>query len=267
MLSLFRARLPIDRDELEWQLATFQWLRREFGSGAERLVLPTPAFFPPASGGDHARAEALFGHVRRGAGMEQWPCELRPGTSDRPTQLGPALLLRHEHAPAPCGTFQVVAEDGSTRVVITYNPELVGDPTAMIATLAHELAHYLMSTAVTAPPGGWALHELHTDVAAVWLGFGIFLANSARSFSQFQSAGEMGWSSRSQGYLAEGALIAALVIAERLAGRDPLAAAPYLKPYLAKDLRGAVKALARQHPDIEAAVEAVNLSDYADGEG
>jgi hypothetical protein len=30
----------------------------------------------------------------------------------------------------------------------------------------------------------------------VHLGFGLFLANSAKTFSQFQSAGEMGWSSR-----------------------------------------------------------------------
>lgn len=115
-----------------------------------------------------------------------------------------------------------------------------------------------MSTARTAPPGGWALHELHTDVCAVALGFGLFLANSARSFGQYQSAGEMGWSSRSQGYLSEGALVTALVIRERLGGRDPLAAARYLKDYLQTDLRRAARALAKASPDMAAAVEAVD---------
>lgn len=262
MVSLFGPRLPIDADELEWQMATFKWLQTEFGSGAEVLVLPTPAFFPNSPRQGHGRVEDLFGHVRRAAGMEEWPCTLQAGTGDRPQQVGTALLLRHEHAPAPCGTFQLVDADGGSRVVITYNPALIADPTALIATLAHELAHYLMSSAKTDPPGGWALHELHTDLAAVWLGFGIFLANSARSFSQYQSGGEMGWSSRTQGYLSEGALVTGLAIAERVAGRDPLAAAPYLKTYLEKDLRRASKALARSHPDMAAAVAAVDLAAY-----
>lgn len=152
--------------------------------------------------------------------------------------------------------------DGTPRVVITYNPGLADDPTAMIATLAHELGHYLISTAETDSPGGWALHELHTDLTAVWLGFGLFLANSARSFSQFQSAGEAGWSHRTQGYLSEGALVIALVVTERLRGRDALVVAPRLKGYLQKDLGRVRKALGRRFPDMAAAVEAVDLGDY-----
>jgi hypothetical protein len=262
MFSLFGPRLPIDEDELEWQLATFKWLRGEFGDIGATLVLPTPEFFPASKRQGHGRIEDLFGHVKRAADMADWPCELRPGASDRPVQVGPALLLRHEGAPAPCGTFQVTGVDGAQRVVITYNPALADDPTAMIATMAHELAHYLLSTAIGDPPGGWALHELHTDLGAVWLGFGTFLANSARSFSQFQSAGEMGWSARTQGYLSEQALVTALVVAERLAGRDPLASSSWLKAYLQTDLRRAAKALARRHPDMAAAVDAVDLSAF-----
>jgi hypothetical protein len=263
VLGLFKPRLPIDEDELEWQLATFKWLAEEFGSAADTpLVLPTSEWFSPSQRQGHGRVEDLFGHVRRAARMDGWPCELRAGRGERPTHLGGTLLLRHEGAPAPCGTFQVTGEDGAARVVITYNPDLAADTTAMIATFAHELGHYLMSTALSTPPGGWELHELHTDIAAVYLGFGIFLANSARNFSQFQAAGEMGWSSRSQGYLSEGALVTALVIFQRLAGREPLAAAVYLKDYLEKDLRRAVKALDRLHPDIPAAVDAADLAAY-----
>ena len=265
MLSLFGARLPIDDDELEWQLATFKWLRGEFGPPAEKLVLPTAQFFPPSPRSGHGRIEDLFGHVKRAAGMDEWPCELQAGAGDRPIQVGTALLLRHEGAPPPCGTFRVAAAGGETQVVITYNPSLADDPTALIATFAHELGHYLMSTAAGDPPGGWELHELHTDLAAVHLGFGLFLANSARTFSQFQSAGVMGWSSRTQGYLSEGALVTALAIAQRLAARDPLEAAPFLKDYLEKDLRRAAKALARRHPDLDAAVEAVHLADFGSG--
>ena len=263
MLSLFGPKLPIDDDELDFQLATFKWLGRSFGPVRDAPVLPSPVFFPPSPNKGDARIADLFGHVKRAAGMEDWPCELRRGAGERPAHVGTGLLLRHEGASPPAGTFQVEDGAGGTKVVITWNPSLGDDPTALIATFAHELAHYLMSTAETAPPGGWDLHELHTDLAAVHLGFGIFLANSARSFAQFQSAGEMGWSARTQGYLSEGALVTALAIVQRLAGRDPLEPAPFLKDYLRKDLARAAKALGKRLPDLGAAVEAVDLADYA----
>ena len=261
--GLFGPKLPIDEEELEFQLATLKWLESEYGEvGHTPLILPTPTFFPPSNRAGHGRIEDLFGHVKSAAGLADWPCELRPGAADRPVELGPTLLLRHEGAPAPCGTFQVQAADGTNTVVITYNPALADDPTALIATFAHELGHYLMSTAKSDPPGGWDLHELHTDIAAVYLGFGLFMANSARSFAQFQEAGLMGWSSRTQGYLSEGALVTATAIVERLTHRDPLDAAPWLKAYLASDLKRAAKALARKYPDMRAGVAAVDLSAY-----
>jgi hypothetical protein len=261
MLSLFGARPPIDEDELDFQLATFKWFGREFEIPPGEPVLPTKESFPPSPNRGHARVADLFGHVKRAAGMEDWACELRAGAGERPAHVGTGLLLRHEGASPPCGTFQVTESDGRQTVVITYSPTMADDTTALVATFAHELAHYLMSTAESDPPGGWELHELHTDLLAVWLGFGLFLANSAKSFAQFQSAGEMGWSARSQGYLSEAALVTALALAERLAGRDPLAVAPYLKDHLQTDLRRTVKALAKRHPDAAAALEAVDLSE------
>lgn len=264
MLSLFAPKLPIDADELEWQFATFKWLGSEFGAaGDSPLVLPTPEYFPPSGAKGHARAERLFASVKAAAGMADWACELQAGAVDRPAYVGAGLLLRHEGAAAPCGTFAVDDAEGGRKVVITYNPSLIDESGALVATFAHELAHYLMSTAQTAPPGGWELHELHTDIAAVYLGFGIFLANSARSFGQFQSAGETGWASRTQGYLSEGALLTATAIFQKLARRDPMEAAPWLKDYLRTDLKKASKALDRLHPDIAASVESVDLSDFA----
>lgn len=264
MFSLFGPKLPIDADELEWQLATFKWLGAEFGAAGEApLVLPTAKFFPPSPRKGESRIEDLFASVKAAAGLADWPCELRTGAGERPAHVGTGLLLRHEGASPPCGTFTLDDGAGGQNVVITYNPSLADDTTALIATFAHELGHYLMSTARTAPPGGWELHELHTDLTAVYLGFGIFLANSARSFGQYQSAGEMGWSSRTQGYLSEGALVTATAIFQRLAARDPMEAAPWLKDYLRSDLKKAARALDRLHPDIAASVAAVDLRDFA----
>ena len=266
MFSLFGPRLPIDEDEFEFQLATFKWLIAEFGDLAEsRLVLPTAEYFPSTGSPRPAGVDALFEETRRAAQMEEWPCELRAGESDRPIDAGNALLIRHAGANAPCGTFQVVEDPNGRHAIITYNPAMEQDPVGLVATFAHELGHYLMATSSSTPPGGWDLHELHTDLAAVYLGFGIFMANSARQFSQFQSGGMMGWSSRLQGYLNEGALVTALVIFQRLAGRDPAEASRYLKDYLRKDLRNADAALAKRHPDMAASVEAIDLAAYGSG--
>src|SRR5687767_1321962 len=213
MFSLFGPRLPVDDDELEFQLATFKWLMAEFGEfRAARLILPTPTFFPSVQRGRRTPAQRLFDDVRHAARMDDWPCELQTGDSDRPVDAGNAHLIRHEGPNAPCGTFQVAEGPDGPYAVITYNPEMELDQQGLVATFAHELGHYLLATAQGTPPGGWDLHELHTDLAAAFLGFGIFGANSARSFAQFQSGVMSGWQARTQGYLSEGAHVTALVI-------------------------------------------------------
>ena len=263
MLSLFGARLPIDRDEFDFQLATFKWLIDQFGPVAQPLILPTADFFSARALAGRGGARPIFDEVRALAGMADWPCELRAGAADRPIDAGNTHLLRHEGQPPPCGTFQIQEGLAGRHGIITYNPSMERDAAGLVATFAHELGHYLMATAASDPPGGWDLHELHTDITAVYLGFGVFMANNARSFGQFQSAGEIGWSASARGYLSEGALVTATVIFQRLGGRDPRDAARYLKAYLQKDLKRASGALAKLAPDMAAAVEAIDLDDYA----
>ena len=265
MLSLFRPRLPIDDDELEFQLATFKWLGEQFGpvSADTPRIEPTTDWFaaryPPGAAG----VEALFDEVRAAAGMSDWPCALEAGDATRSSDAGNAHLLKHEGDEPPCGTFELREEDGVRTAVVTYNPAMMAAPDELAATFAHELGHYLLATANDPPPGGWDLHELHTDLAAVYLGFGLFMANSAKTFRLIDVAGGSGWQMSRQGYLTEGALVTAFAIVERLAGRDALAARIYLKDYLRKDLAGAVKALAKRHPDMTAAVAAVDLAEFA----
>ncbi len=147
-------------------------------------------------------------------------------------------------------------DDGEYFALIRYNPKHLDDPSKLIATFAHELSHYLMSTAKTAPPGGWDIHELTTDLCSVYLGFGIFMAMSAWNFE----GSNEGWQYERQGYLNEPMLVTALAIWEKLAGRDPLAAAPYLKSHLGKDLRKAAKYFEKR--DLADEVMSVDLSEF-----
>jgi hypothetical protein len=190
--------------------------------------------------------------------MSNWPCELRVGAPDRERSIALGHALRH-HQSAPLGTFGHA--DG--RYYITYNPTSLVNPQTLVATFAHELAHYLSHTAQTRPPGGAGLAEHATDMGAVFLGFGIFMANSAKNFSQFQGGGEQGWEMRGAGYLSENALITALALTVRLTGAKPSAIERELKPYLCGVFRKALAAVNKTYPDLPATLAAVDLGEWA----
>jgi hypothetical protein len=136
------------------------------------------------------------------------------------------------------GTFEHIAEGD---VVITYNPSSVSNPTQLVATFAHELSHYLTGTANEPPPGGWENWEFATDIAATYLGFGVFMANSAFSFSQYTSTDSQGWEYSNSGYLSESEHVYALAIFLLLKEIPLSEATASLKPNLSKLLRKAVK--------------------------
>jgi hypothetical protein len=75
-------------------------------------------------------------------------------------------------------------------------PELHGPPQQrpdrLIATFAHELA-YLFATTVEEPPCEADEIEFLTDLAAVYLGFGVFLANARFEFEVLQDGPLQGW--------------------------------------------------------------------------
>ena len=80
----FGPKLPIDRDELDFQLATFKWLIRQFGPVEGRpLILPNPDFFPLTIAGVQGAVSELFERVRGYAGMTDWPCRLAPPDSQK----------------------------------------------------------------------------------------------------------------------------------------------------------------------------------------
>jgi len=260
-MGLFGPKRPLDIDEWDWQLASFKWLTTEFGGiekhPANRLVLPNETFFPKTSADPSRKAQQIFEQVKLLSGMGDWPTKLVQGDQMREMTLESGQMLKHDsHAPA--GEYQLLkAADGQYYAQISYNPSQLGDPIKLIATFAHELSHYLMSTAKTAPPGGWEVHELTTDLCSVYLGFGIFMATSAWNFEGSND----GWQYERQGYLNERMLITAMVMCETLAKRDPLEALPFLKPHLAKDTKMANKYV--QQRDLVDEVMAIDLSLFA----
>lgn len=167
-----------------------------------------------------------FEKVRKYAGMENWPCKLEAQEDDINPVVAPTIVL--SGAPSgPAGTFQFGDE-----AIITYNTNLIKRPESLIATFAHELAHYLSGVAKEPPPGGDEYWEHATDLTAIFLGFGIFLANSAFTFEQYTSVDSQGWSSRRQGYMTEQEIIYSLAIFCVLKNIPTTEASSYLDSHL-----------------------------------
>lgn len=254
---MFRTKPPVDPDEFEWLVACFAWLHRHLGGlKGDTGFSPVLVLSDTPEIRDAASASALFEGVKRLAGLSEWHCVLEQGNP--PQDALPASHLGAYSTRHALGTFSV---EGNSPV-IRYDPELLRNPEALAATFAHELGHLLIHS-LGMPPGGEELEEHATDCAAVYMGFGVFLANSARQFSQFQDGLVGGWSSSWSGYLSERALVTATALFIRLNGCAPDGAIDSLKPYLRKDFRTALKYIDRHHPDVAETLERADISAWA----
>jgi hypothetical protein len=93
------------------------------------------------------------------------------------------------------GTYQ---DNGSVKE-IRIEPDVVKNTIKLISTLAHELAHYKLLGEERIAEND----EYLTDLTVIAFGFGICMANSAFSFSQWTSGRLQGWNMSKQGYLPE----------------------------------------------------------------
>jgi hypothetical protein len=224
----FKTRSPVEQDDEEWQLETWRWLLDQLGGledlRAQPLVLPTKEFFPATDAKGHARAEHVFAKVKQLMGLEDWHCKLVPQPKSPDAKVSDVAYLKFDRGNwNPGGTFGIEGNE----VVITYAPDSVDDPIGLIATLAHELSHYLLS-AKSAPPGGWDNHEFCTDLCVVYSGFGLFGAATAfRYYSGAQS-----WGYQRSGYLTQPEWTFALAVFFALRNQPIEDAKPWLPSHL-----------------------------------
>ncbi len=93
------------------------------------------------------------------------------------------------------------------------------DTTALVATLAHELGHAILLGENRISPDE-PDHEPLTDLLTVYYGLGIFTANSAFKFSQWDAGGRHGWQAKTLGYLSEEMFGYALALFARVRGES-----------------------------------------------
>lgn len=228
----FKPKCPIESDHKEWLEDSMLWLHRNFRSTTFcrlETIIPTDEFFPQKYRGTKKCAVDLL-HVV--SGMMDIPIDsVRLEIySERDKSLAEDLpyysykgkgSAGHFHPQKRAGQYVVGVEEGQLK-----------NPFSLVATLSHELGHVLLlgSGLLDATEED---HEFMTDLLTVYYGLGIFTANSAFQFRQWQSAGRTGWSASRVGYLSESMYGYALALYARMRGESD----PTWTEFLAKNVK------------------------------
>lgn len=239
-----------DPARVTWMFDTYAWLLEGLG-GFERLketplVLCNDEFFPVAHGPREVLAEALFCWVKQHAGMPDWPVRLvaQPKSMTARDVLSHGMTIAEKGEAGAAGTFSVGPDSVAT---ITYSESAIAEPEVFVATMAHELSHYLMACLAEPNPGGEAEHEPATDLCSIFLGFGVPTANAAFRFRQYSDGHMQGWATSGVGYLTEQERAYALAMFLALTEGEVELARKHLRPNPRAYLKDAIRDLERHH--------------------
>jgi len=239
---LFNSKPLIDESAAQWLFDCYAWALQQFDAQLFRdktvLVLPNDRFFPGRVDSVEGLASLIFDRVKEYAAVSHWPTQLVDDRQCSAPQQ--AHLLISGSIRDGRGTM---AEQGeaSQRLVVPYDPALVNNPEAMIASLSHQVAHYMAGLAESPPPGGEPSWAQATEVLAVFLGFGLMFANSAFNV-RIQSCGSCGGPAADrQSFLSQYDTTYALAIFCVLKGIPNREVVPHLKASLRGFYKKAVK--------------------------
>ncbi|GGX67016.1 hypothetical protein GCM10011309_15810 [Litorimonas cladophorae] len=260
------SRNLIDPDVAEWQFDGFAWLIDNFETkpalADSPLILPTPDFFPEIDALSPTQADHIFRLVKAQCGFNEGDIFELEGKSGRPDASLGGLAMVETTGDTACGTYQLIpSKVGNPREIIRYDLGLENKPAQLIATFAHELSHALHTRAKAQLEIEPELYELFTDLTAIFLGYGVFLANTRFEFSQFTNADTQGWQAQGAGYLPEADMVFATALFMRIKNMPKETATPHLKPRLRKMLKKAWRQLDKNMDEVEALRVRVPLAD------
>lgn len=230
-----KPRPTVDTDTVDWILDCWQWLDDILGpvdaEPVRRNVLPSRRLFPDTDRKGQEKAEHYFNLTKDYCGMGEWPVDLRMQAAA--PDLGQSIAFGERTTKRALGTFRT----RGNAAIITYDPAMLDDPIQLVATFAHELAHYALLSAQEPLPGGEELEELATDLATVHMGFGLFGANAAFQFKQSTDFDRHGWSSSRAGYLGENGWCLGYALFAEILDIDPETYRDYVKSTVAAQIR------------------------------
>ncbi len=251
MFSLFKTQPLISDPSAQWIVDTFEWALEHFDAKAffhsTQLILPTNEFFPGAVASIHEKAENIFNHCRKYAGLNHWPFQLQ-----RPEQFMAVSppLLPIERMDRQSGEL-VLAEGASGEFLnLTYHPQQVMKAEDLAASFVHGMAQHLVIQSRQMPPGGPDYFTEATEILAIMMGFGLLVANSAYTFRGGCGSCYNALANR-KAALSEDEVIFAYALFCRLKNLSNKTATSHLKNYLKPMYKQAIKQLDSFQPQLQ----------------
>ena len=194
--------LPIEKNDQEWLEQTLLWMLDEFGKDYflnKPTILPRHSFFPDKYRGTEECVRTLTERICqymdvdfRSLHVELFEAENCAAPED--------LAAGESQFSGAAGLFHQSASRKKMAIQISYG--CLQNHVKLVATIAHELGHVRLlgerRVAREHPD-----HEYITDLVTVFLGMGIFTANAAFQFHQWQETSRQGWSVARAGYMSE----------------------------------------------------------------
>lgn len=243
---MFFTKRAIEDDIADWVEDRFAVLLEQLA--AEQSVQDTELALPgddrfnieAATAGEHAAQ--IYSATAKLAGFEDWPVKLTAMGDEGPLDLSGYVIV-----PSQNTATGMISSDENGEIEISFARDIAKNPVALVATFAHELAHLLLHTRGVEEGIEGDEAELLTDLAAVYMGFGVFLANAAFDMTPMED-GMMGigWTSRRQGYLTENTLVYATALFCSIKDGGFEEARAGLKPRLREVFDRAIKQLAKR---------------------
>jgi hypothetical protein len=248
MLGLFNNKPLLDEISVQWMYDAFAWALRNFDAqvffNETMLVTPSNEHFPGQAASAEDMAGLIFEQVKSHAGLQHWPCRLV--TLEAMAEAAPPQLALG----ARRGAGLEKVED-SQRLLVAYDPQQLRAPEVLIASYAHVLAHYLGAQSPEPPPGGVENWPHVTELLAVFLGFGLMMANSANT-TKIRSCGSCsGPAVERTNYLSQYDITYALAIFCALKGIPASDVLRHLKKSLRPFYKKAAREVASSRLDLE----------------
>ena len=209
----FSPKLPISEEDRQWVNEGFRRLEKLLGRRRmleARVITPTAEDFPDPYTKTAEGVERLFCRVcdYMDVDRDEIEFEIFPDETEELKAILPSW--RGGGGKRAAGLYIHAMEDRSSEgsdgrpqsAVVAIRSSQLKDPLSLVATMAHELGHVILLGGGLMNPKP-ADHEPMTDLLTVYLGLGIFTANAAGRFKQFQEDRRIGWSMQRLGYLPE----------------------------------------------------------------
>lgn len=240
MLHWLSNKLVAD-ESAQWITECAQWIIAHFDQESfwqrTQLVTPDASYFPAKLNNQEEMAAYVLTRVTQLAGVADWPWVLQPAQRCS-TGLPPLLEIdpryRHKNGVVPPQVTGATLE-------VPFVVEQMQKPQDFVASTAHACAQHILWQSRLPVPGGPEFFQQTAEVLAVFLGFGIVMANSAYTF-RGSCAKCYNPRANRQANLSESEAVFALALFCTIKSEHKKNVLKHLKPYL----RGAYKVALRQ---------------------